>query len=343
MLSVWWPGVCRRVAGESALPRLAAVTRHPDATDRRTEGGDGMERIRQQASTSLLELVEPGKDGDVQKRVDDFAGKMARMARLAAWTPYLLGALAVWAASLEVFTEWGGWNVVELVLLILALMLVGWARWRGWHEIWVQSRMFAEMLRIQTAIKKVNPDLSLLAMDSLDSVIGAYGNEAWVRAFRRACCGEQTDRAGENGMKRYLLDLVESQHAYHEKRKERMENRNRLLGALTLTLFILSGLASLAHLLHWLGEKGAPAWLFCAIALPALAGALHAINKREDPEQLAEISRAMLAQLDELSAKIEEAGEDELAGLAERVATLLASEALGWRASVGVQEVEVPT
>ncbi|RME59837.1 hypothetical protein D6779_03335 [Candidatus Parcubacteria bacterium] len=244
---------------------------------------------------------------------------------------------------MEVFTEWDGWNVVELALLALALMLVGWARWCGWHELWVQARILAEMLRIQTAIRKVNPDLNLLTMDSLDSVVGAYGNEAWVQAFRSACCGEQSGRAGGNGKdKRRLLDLVEAQKAYHEERMNRMEKRNRLLGNLTLMLFGLSGFASLAHLLHWFGEEATPVLSFCAIALPALAGALHAINKHEDPEHLAEVSRAMLAQLDELGIKIEKASEDGLGELAERVATLLASEVLGWRASVGVQEVEVP-
>ena len=277
--------------------------------------------------------------------VDSVATKRGRHGRLAAWAPYLLGAMAVWAAVLELLTEDDAWNMVEIVMILAALVVVGIARWKKWHEDWVATRILAELLRTQETMSGIIPGFDLSQTERMKPVFTIYGSEFWARAFAEYPKDAQMQSSSRSveDIRGALVGLVKDQVGYHKRRIHRMERREQWLGGTTLALFAVSGFASLAHLLHLGGEDMAPLLGFFTAGLPALAGALHAINKHEDPEHLAQVSRVMVRQLEEVREAIQAArSRQELERLARRTAEILAGDVLGWRTTVGVQEVEVP-
>ncbi len=250
---------------------------------------------------------------------------------------YLMAGLAVFFAlltptvrSLETL-----WIICELALIILIILITGIGNLKRWHERWIDYRLLSEQLRqlrFLTPLGLTTPAFRVPAHDT-------YGDprSTWVNWHFRAIVRE----AGMVGAKidgEYLKSYrdflsqqeITAQIKYHEYNAPRFHTIHNVLHIIGTGLFVLTLIASLAHLyVHndWLT-------LFTAV-FPALGAAFYGIRTQGEFEQIAKKSEAMGAQLDNLRDELLKTdfvpSYGVLGNIAESTAEIMSSETLDWR------------
>ena len=236
---------------------------------------------------------------------------------------------------------------LELGCIVLVLVLFLLARSRQWHERWLDYRLAAELirhLRIVAPICGKPPLPPVPAHQAMHGLPEATWMNWHLRAVTRAMglASAELDR-------KYLLDhlcqlrtYLKGQVGFHhngERRGESIESR------LHLGVGIVLGLTMLACVLH-LVHATVPGHLltfFCGF-LPAIGGALAAINNQGEFRRIAKRSHAMhvsiarlIARIDSLETKMKTPEANAIAflpavrELSENAADLLVCEVLDWR------------
>jgi hypothetical protein len=196
-------------------------------------------------------------------------------------------------------------GVVELLLIgaMIALGLFG--RWRNWHQLWIDYRQLAEMLRHARILVLTGTSLPEMHATPEPGALGA--GTQWVQWYYRATirelglCGTRLDRA--HAAK--VADIVRTselaeQIKFHEDNAARQHRIEHGLERAGLVMLGLSAAATAAHVfLHisWLS--------FFSMALPAFGAALFAIRAQGDFAGVAHRAEAMALHLKMLDREIE--------------------------------------
>jgi hypothetical protein len=236
---------------------------------------------------------------------------------------------------------------LELVCIVLVLGLFLLARARQWHERWLDCRLAAELirhLRIVAPICGKPPLPPVPAHHAMHGLPEATWMNWYLRAVTRAMGLTTTtlDRGYLLDHLRQLRTYLKGQVGFHrsgERRGESIESRLHLGIGIALGLTIL---ACVLHLIH-APIPGHLLTFFCGF-LPAVGGALAAINNQGEFRRIAKRSHAMhtsiarlIIRIDSLESKMkapETAATAFLPAvreLSEDAADLLVREVLDWR------------
>jgi hypothetical protein len=248
----------------------------------------------------------------LQRAFDAFdarANQCAGINRDLNWALHLLSAFAVLAAvagTLHLGVEHHSlfWPLAEVAAVGSILFLFGITVRNKWHEQWLSSRYQAELIRY------ARMSMTLLAVPHTLKIplfsLGAYGGlrllspEEW--RLRRLLLEEGMPRSIDKlpyrpathaaDLSRYLLAVLEGQISYHDKNAKQYHHAEHNLHKLVTGCFMVTAIAVVAHTvvhLSWL--------LLFTAALPALAGALHAIGVNTEFKRLAAMSLQTKKQL----------------------------------------------
>ena len=274
---------------------------------------------------------------------------------------YLLASLAVALAMGPVaFGLIGGHHhglesvfaISECVVIAWILVTVGIARWRHWHERWIDYRLTGELIRHLRLVLPLGGGRSLPRMPAH---LSAYGHPAstWMAWYVRAVERElglpsvRMNRAHIKECLAQVKSLLKGQITYHQvnsRRCHRIESRLHKAGI--WLLFMTLG----ACLIHAVAGAALPLWVglmlisFCGF-FPALGAALAGINNQGEFRRIAKRSEAMGQQLPNLSREADRLEEKlftnddkeetllsmQVAALASRAASLMVYEVLDWR------------
>lgn len=264
---------------------------------------------------------------------------------------YMFAAAAVGLALLPVAIGPTGWEqwcyVMELgfIAMVIALFLVG--RSRRWHECWLDYRLAAELtrhLRIVAPICGKPPLPPVPAHHAMHGLPQATWMNWHSRAVSRAIALTDTnlDHRYLSGHLQELRALLEGQVKFHINTECRCKAIEDRLHRSIATLLGLTILACLLHLVH-APVPGHLLLFFCGF-LPALGGALAAINNHGEFRRVARRSHAMhrslsvlIKRIDALLDRITNDGPTgssfftEVRELTENAADQLVREVLDWR------------
>jgi hypothetical protein len=300
---------------------------------------------------------------------DQLATYFAHVYRSAYMTSYLLAALAVVFALLELVVlprESGLDQVIGPKTLLAAgeflcvgavVFIYGLGRRRRWHQRWLEYRALAEMLR----------DARFLAY------FGEYGqiqtahdadpaSSAWLLWYLRATVREL-------GLPYAVLDgtfqrrhlgsverhVIADQLGYHQRNALALARMDASLLLLTNAFFVATGLLVLPWLPTYLGYSSSlKYWLFChmhvltffAAVLPALGAALAGIRETGDFERFADRSSKTAVALRNLQRDIAAVRRtlsiDDTGRVLISLASILAEDRAVWQAIYGRKRLHLP-
>jgi len=273
---------------------------------------------------------------------------------------YLVSAFAVFIALLPgaaAFKERGDLVciVLEAVALGTALIMVGLALARHWHERWMDYRLLAELIR---QLRLLVPMGGGRPFPHVPDHLALYGDPArsWMYWHMRAIA-RSTNLPDATVDHAYLLACLDhlsgvvgtsdgGQWGFHVRTGVRAHRLHHRLERAALVLFVLTFLGILVHLaLAWPGlfpaaaREVADRWLVLLSALaPALGAALTGINNQGEFQRLGKRSAAMADGLARIAGDIGrlKAGTRplrmaEVLALSDQVAELMIQEVTDWR------------
>lgn len=247
---------------------------------------------------------------------------------------YLSAAIAVALALVPVAMHWTHDNprtalvvLGEVLIVILVILLVRWARRRQWHEKWLEYRLLAESIRqLRVLIPLGGGRPRPQVMPQLES----YGDPTrlWTQWLTSAISREigipsvKVDAEYVRGCLAHLEDIlgrVESvrshdartasssritggQYAFHTENSRRSHRIQHRLHHFALALLWFTILAGVLHLVPSVVQQGAlvelaeryGGWLtFASAALPAFGAALASIENQGEFARIAKRSHAM--------------------------------------------------
>ncbi len=281
----------------------------------------------------LLAAVAP-----VRARYDALAIHFGDRYRSGFWSIYLLSALATLCAVLPLALGWdssqhsmhpyaGIWALGE-VMLIGTVSLIYWRGHHGdWQGEWLRARTTAELCAYLPALAP------LLEGIATPAGAGAIAGSSWYsRLFevepeldsctdvselcrelepvaRSRLTGVWSDPAFISGYSSWFIGILEEQRHYHRTLAVRQESLLHRVHRINATLFGLTGIAALAHLLvHSL-------WLSIVTTFfPALGASLHGALAQSESYRLTATSERLVHQLAEAAERIAEGARQVLSG-----------------------------
>jgi len=267
---------------------------------------------------------------------------------------YGLGVLAVFLALMPVLSleshSGDAFSIgAELVVVIGIIALIVLGNRGRWHERWMDYRLTAELVR---QLRFLIPLGGGRPFPRLPAHLRASGNpsETWmywhVRALEREVGLPDTVITGKylTECRDYVLQVVVGQRDFHRDNRLRANRIDERLHFAALALFGLTAGAVFVHFLpHLPGASSlgsikelAPYFTIACAVLPALGGALTAINNQGEFARIAKRSRAMDERLESIRARLRPEGSGalrltQLIEMATTVARLMVDEMLDWR------------
>lgn len=244
--------------------------------------------------------------------------------RSAFWAIYLLVALAVLCAGLPLALGWDNaqhamhhfsiaWVITEVVIIVL----VGLIYWRGhsqdWQGQWLAARTQAELAWYLPLIAPVvdfsddsqainwyaclnNPGQDLQAGEDFDSVCRT--NRPLARSL---LANVWSDPAFIVDYARWTVAIIEGQRQYHHHVALRQHALQHRVHTITAWLFVMTGLAALAHLLFH-----SNALTLATMFLPALGASLHGALAQSEAYRLEAASERLAMELGRLVEPVKE-------------------------------------
>jgi hypothetical protein len=281
------------------LMMIALWVRRPRTTDLYPDNLHSLSR-------DFLKLLRPaiGDNSSPSCRVRAYAWadavgqRFAQVFRSAFVVNFLVAALAVAAALASLLASQLYSVAAEIALIFFVVINTSLGRYRGWHSRWVEPREVAERLRVAAMhwILGIRPR------------VFAGEEPAWTGWYARAIIRAQPPRSCHfrreqvDGARQATINILQDQCKYHQTTARRMKTLERRLEWIGLTLFVLTVLVALDHLLfregllhcalttlgfHLGHEVANHAAIFLSAVLPAFATATYGIRVIGDFEGIA--------------------------------------------------------
>lgn len=267
---------------------------------------------------------------------------------------YILAPLVVAAVALQLimFPDMAILIVFELVFIALIFLFVLPSNHFKWHNKWIDYRFMTERLRVAVALSavgiedwqfKLSPNISL-AHQTDYWVVKALG---WVWNTQSGL--KQPLAKDIEPVKKFLLSAwIKNQYNYYEDNSIKYENKHSRTYLLGMGLFIITGIAALAHypLEGRLDGPGGSTFLhilvLIGIIFPAVGASLAGIQVHREYHRNADRYHQMLDPLRIILKEIEKEKDlDKLMELLESANELMLHENQDWRVSILSQTIEV--
>lgn len=266
---------------------------------------------------------------------------------------YCMGALAILAAFLGFYFERSDWRyfyfAVELLLILSIFSLTGAGRREGWHQRWMDYRLFAESLRqLQFLAPLGRVTLSFKVPAHLQP---SDPRNSWFNWYFRALVREGGMIRGKfepsylQICKDGLLAAICGQIRYHHDNHKTLKVFSKRLHWIAQLLFGVAAFACLLHIKHWdRGTVPSLAVNFATIALPAFGAALAAIFHHGEFERLSLRSEALTERLTHLRNELRQRdlSSRELGDAAEIFSEVMSAELLDWRFAFLEKNLQLP-
>jgi len=273
----------------------------------------------------LMALVEALKPA--HRAANERAVAAGHRYRSAFWLLYLLSALAVllgvmpavlgWDAHDHPLHPWGWiWSMAELLVIasVAATYVLG--HRRDWQGQWLAARTEAELVWYLPLAAMLHEDgesapdhwygqrLQVGAEDPAGDVMAGLCRR-FDAAARAAMDGAWQDAAFSQAAAQWMASIAAGQCYYHAHVARHNEALQHRVHQLTALLFVLTALASAAHLV-WHA-----AWLLLpSVLCPALGAALHGALAQSEAFRLQMSAERLEEQLGEIGHQIEAAPHD---------------------------------
>jgi hypothetical protein len=277
---------------------------------------------------------------------DGLSGYYAGLLRSSSLATNLLSACAVLVAMLgwlcHIYRIEGleGHRVpalTEFALIAVILAITYHGRRKRWHERWLNYRQLAELLRQYCYLY---PLACPLATPPLPAHIRSGSDRSWVDGMFRTIARDLglapavVDPAYIASIGRLIAYILDDQIGYHESNRETMAKLNHRLHHIGTSLFVLTLLACVTHLLS---NVESPWLLLMATVPPAFGAAFYGIANHGEFARSADRSRGMAQELKSLRSvdlkNALEAPAETFAGLrqaAQRIAGVMIAETMDW-------------
>jgi SMODS and SLOG-associating 2TM effector domain 3 len=256
-------------------------------------------------------------------------------------------AVAIAAGQLVFFSEhvWLVW--FEFVALVLILGILLRARRSRLLDRWISTRTLAERLRsgYHLALIGASPVLGTMQIDAEASTPATEWTERALReASLRTAARTRSNIDLETGRSLLLQQWLDPQLVYQRQVMEAATKKQHLSNRVTITLFGISLLACVLHVLQVLKPEGAPEyWTYLSIVVPAAAAAVSGYTAQR--EYLRQRLRAgtMVRRLAQGRASVVRAATvPELRRAAEAVDLVMQGESADWFSATRLHELEIP-
>lgn len=286
---------------------------------------------------------------------DAVAGKMASRYRASVVGLYLLSAFAVfWAAVGYVFEEAfqhfaaehvGSLPIAGISEILVIAMIIIWHWWgnkQGWHTAWIHSRFLAEILRMHQWLLPVMGIASFMyRQESTRTNWGHWLYRRYVISAPLSAIRIDQDIVEKN--RKDIGEYLQDQLHYHKRKVSSEEFKHKLLHRGGYTLFALTLVAAVAHILHIGGHHMAPWFTMATIVFPAFGAAFHTIMVQTEVERLIATSEHMQKKLEGMKSLLDDAEKVAfLRDLSVDAAELMAGEASEWHQMVAFKKLELP-
>lgn len=286
-------------------------------------------------------------------RAEQVAGHWQRRFNQLALLLYGLSAAAVIIVATQIIFRLSPkivWAEVAALAAVVVILVIG--RWAHIHDRWIAARYLAERIRsgVFTAAVGSGADLRLARDGTQSEDSGpADENQEWVeRAFREIYWRARRSPPPESELSE-LKDLlieawIDDQAGYHGQVYKRMSGRHHQLILLAAVLFGVSALAAVFHSLSFLqSDSGYDVWGYLSVIIPAVAAAIAGYSAQRDYTRLAERSKVMVRQLQEVRQLVEDSGQlPSLQDAARKTELLMRSETAEWYEVIRLKDLELP-
>jgi hypothetical protein len=254
---------------------------------------------------------------------------------------YLMAGFAVFFALLpplpwcDNFWCMNLWNICELILIVLIILITAIGNWRHWHERWIDYRLLSEQirqLRFLAPLGLTTPAFRVPAHDTYGDPRSSWVNWHFRAIVREAgIVGTRIDKDYLKSYRDFLSSKeISAQIDYHNRNSPRFRRINHILHLIGGGLFVLTFIACAVHL-----RVHSYLLTFLAAVLPAFGAAFYGIRTHGEFGLIAKRSDAMSAHLENLKNELDNPAlvpSYRLLGyIAENTAQVMSSETLDWR------------
>jgi hypothetical protein len=263
--------------------------------------------------------------GSEHRRFDERAIRFGNRYRSGFWAIYLLSALAVLCAVLPLALGWdsprhllhpfaGAWAIGEVIVIGTVSAIYWWGHRRDWQGEWLRARTTAELTwylpllaplldftqparEANWYVRAFDPGQHLRTADDvtvlcarIEPLAAAQVEDAW------------SDPAFVASYARWALDILELQRRYHQRIAARQHALLHRVHTVNGSLFGLTALAAIAHLVvHTL-------WLSLVTTFfPALGASLHGALAQSEAYRLGTTSERLAHELEGATRNIQTA------------------------------------
>jgi hypothetical protein len=250
------------------------------------------------------------------RRFDERAVRFGNRYRSGFWAIYLLSALAVLCAVLPLALGWdspshllhpyaGAWAVGEVIIIGTVSAIYWWGHRRDWQGEWLRARTTAELtwyLPLLTPlldfskpadeanwyVRAFDPGQHLRTVDDIGILCARIEPLA-----REQVANAWADAAFVASYAQWALDILELQRRYHHEIAARQHALLHRVHAINASLFGLTALAAILHLMiHTL-------WLSLVTTFfPALGASLHGALAQSEAYRLGMTSERLTKELE---------------------------------------------
>jgi len=251
---------------------------------------------------------------------------------------FTLAWLAVAAAAVQILSPSGleSFALLEAFFMLVALGLIGLARWMRVHRRWISYRALAERFRLAVflslaglgAEQVASPDPTRTRPDDWTS---RSFNEVWMTRPKGGRSASSLD-----ALKRFLTEAwIDHQIDYYQRAAAKNRWREQLLGGIVGALLVgtvfVAGVHGLGALVHHSAPVPAEWLILLAIILPAAAASLGGIQAQREYESNADRFLHMAQRLLVIRRRMEAAPDPTtVEAISESAASAMLEEHRGW-------------
>lgn len=267
----------------------------------------------------------------------------------------IIGYILRFSFRMEIGYKIPTWLELGLIVAILSITFHG--QRRRWHERWLNYRQLAELLRQYCYLAPLGCPLP---SPRPPAHTGSNPHRSWVDGMFRVIARD-LGLAPANARPRYLLaiggmmdKILAGQIDYHKTNHKIMHKLSHRVHLIGTSLFVITLLACVAHLVPLPISKEDSPWLvswlvLLAVVPPALGAAFYAIANQGEFERSADRSSAMTDELESLRANdLDEAiksvpeGSAALRRAAQRIAATMIAETMDWSFVFRYRKLNLP-
>lgn len=353
-----------RVSGQPLLRIYESEHAVPEEIKKKTQGSDaklkacltkGMDNKEIERPTDDLEPTMERLDTLCRHflphyaKADILANKYQGLYRLASKAIYIMAALAVIVVSAQyIFHDYIPEKAIflEIALMALILLIIGYGNRIGWHRRWLDYRLLAERLRFGLLVSFLADKPTCSIEDDFHC---RWLEDSWpVSLYMKIVSEAPQIKPAASGSLYLLKDFLNAawlnyQKKYHEDKAKSDLKKHRIISRTGEVFYGLTLLAAVFHAFHVGNELTARIWTLLAIAFPVTGAAFSALRAHFEYKKIAERSHVMAMRLKGLQKELTNVKDmEDFKKFVHSAEALMFEENADWHVSMGIHDLEPP-